>query len=100
MKKYKDEHDALQKVWKNNKVPHMADFVQDLRAAVFSPQAVKAFKRKYQESYRSLLITFIEESTSKVRSLESIVSDIESTAATRQGSIYIYSFTAKLRGAL
>jgi hypothetical protein len=84
MKKYKDQHDALQKAWNDGKVPRMGEFVQDLRAAVYSPQAVKAFKRKYEEDYRSLLINFIEESACKVRALEQIVADIENTAATRQ----------------
>jgi hypothetical protein len=79
-KQFVTEDACLQSVWQATK---MMSFVQDLRAAVFSPQAVKAFKRKYDESYGSLLLRFVVESEPKVSSLQSIVVQVEDTAQVR-----------------
>ena len=46
---FKNEEMALHQLWQKGK---MTGFVQDLRAAVFSPSAVRAFKKRYDAVYR------------------------------------------------
>lgn len=78
--RFEAEHKNLQLLWETSR---MTSFVQDLRAAVFSPQAVKNFKKKYDSEYGNLLGKFVDESKPKVQSLEMIIKQLEDTAKVR-----------------
>jgi hypothetical protein len=78
--RFEADHKSLQQIWETSR---MTSFVQDLRAAVFSPQAVKNFKKKYDSEYGNLLGKFLDESKPKVYSLETIIKQLEDTAKVR-----------------
>ena len=74
------EEAAIQGSWG---AARMLAFVQDLRAAVFSPQAVKAFKKKHSSDYSQLLNVFVVETEQRVENLTAVVKQIEDTAKVR-----------------
>ena len=77
---FKNEEMALHQLWQKGK---MTGFVQDLRAAVFSPSAVRAFKKRYDAEYGPLLKKFVTESEPKIAMMQSIVGRVEDTASVR-----------------
>ena len=77
---FKNEEMQLHQLWQKGK---MTTFVQDLRAAVFSPSAVRAFKKRYDAEYGPLLKTFVTQSEPKIVMMQSIVGRVEDTASVR-----------------
>ena len=77
---FTNEEMALQQLWQKGKI---TTFVQDLRAAVFSPSAVRAFKKRYDAEYGPLLRKFVSESEPKIAMMQSIVKRLEDTASVR-----------------
>lgn len=80
MEQFKNEEMSLHQLWQKGK---MTAFVQDLRAAVFSPSAVRAFKKRYDAEYGPLMKKFVTESEPKITLMQSIVGRVEDTASVR-----------------
>ena len=80
MEQFKNEEMSLHQLWQKGK---MTAFVQDLRAAVFSPSAVRAFKKRYDAEYGPLMKKFVTESEPKIALMQSIVGRVEDTASVR-----------------
>ena len=76
---YEQEHQTMVEQWEVSK---LTPFVQDLRAAVFSPQAIKNFKKRYGTEYGNTLAQFTK-SKPLVETLEQIVKQLEDTAKVR-----------------